>query len=234
MLQVREAERRADLLTLAAAVGDPALVTPHRALLLQKDFGVRTNRRTSFARRASLGGGPAAKGRLWLCASWPRRRPPSPTTPPDWCPGLRPSQGRKGSPLTTTRCTDLVLLGKPKGAARAAFSLYCRLPIGSAALSRVLQPEEPVAEPEASARESRRGSVGGGGGAAGGAAGGAWWRAAVRKSTTRCVLGPLLGSAAPLEPGVPLVGVGVRVRVRVANPTPNPNPNHGPNPKPKP
>ena len=105
VLQVREAERRADLLTLAAAVGDPALVTPHRALLLQKDFGMRTNRRTSFARRASLGGGPAAKGRLWLCASWPRRRPPSPTTPPAWCLGLRPSQGRKGSPLTTTRCT---------------------------------------------------------------------------------------------------------------------------------
>ena len=65
---VREAERRNDLVRLAAAVGEPGLITPHRALLLQQDFLLRPNRRASLARRASLGGASSSnKGRLWLC-----------------------------------------------------------------------------------------------------------------------------------------------------------------------
>ena len=65
---VREAERRDDLVRLAAAVGEPGLITPHRALLLQQDFLLRPNRRASLARRASLGGASSSnKGRLWLC-----------------------------------------------------------------------------------------------------------------------------------------------------------------------
>ena len=61
--QVREAERRDDLVSLADAVGDSDLITPHRALLLQRDFLLRPNRRASFARRASFGGAASAKGR---------------------------------------------------------------------------------------------------------------------------------------------------------------------------
>ena len=57
-----------DLVRLAAAVGEPGLITPHRALLLQQDFLLRPNRRASLARRASLGGASSSnKGRLWLC-----------------------------------------------------------------------------------------------------------------------------------------------------------------------